>query len=501
MKAGFLYGQSDEGHESPFGGLLYRRFGIGAADQKALQWLSVQFNSEYPIGDVSPERIIARPRRTTTGSANTVRYQINDGQYVSVNSRSLEINDNGADEVLFEGGHVVHIDARTLAREFTKRSREPVTPWWGEVFDDVRLKDHNMAQKLHTLLYYISPWLYRWNGTQLPVELILGESGSGKSTLSELRLSILTGDPKLRNAPLDIKDWHASIINSGALHVTDNVQLTDFGMRQRLSDELCRIVTEPTPFVEMRKYYTNADLVRYPIRSVFCITAINQPFQNADILQRSVCLELEKSVDGGSSLSYNMDWVRQKLNSHGGREAWVAHHLWVLSRFFALVEESWDHNYRAKHRLINLEQTLVMMAKVFKWDTDWIPEYLVGVTNDNLTRSDWCFEGIGEYCDQLKQTNPKWMGKPILATDIALWCQSHEEHSKCELLVNPRKLGRYMTTHRHMLATIIGLVEAGTANNRVRYRLVDVERALTTTENTLKLRDAHAPKGEAHNDA
>jgi hypothetical protein len=142
-----------------------------------------------------------------------------------------------------------------------------------------------------------------------------------------------------------------------------------------------------------------------------------------------------------------------------------------------------------------------MMAKVFKWDTDWIPEYLVGVTNDNLTRSDWCFEGIGEYCDQLKQTNPKWMGKPILATDIALWCQSHEEHSKCELLVNPRKLGRYMTTHRHMLATIIGLVEAGTANNRVRYRLVDVERALTTTENTLKLRDAHAPKGEAHNDA
>src|SRR5690606_37311113 len=122
-------------------------------------------------------------------------------------------------------------------------------PLWGQVLQTVRLRDHHKQQAITTLLYYMSPWLNRWRGMQLPVEMVLGESGSGKSTLCELRLSIITGQPRLRNAPQDLKDWHASIANSGGLHVTDNVQLVDRNLRQRLSDEICRIITEPSPHI------------------------------------------------------------------------------------------------------------------------------------------------------------------------------------------------------------------------------------------------------------
>jgi ABC-type oligopeptide transport system ATPase subunit len=307
---------------------------------------------------------------------------------------------------------------------------------------------------------------------QLPVELVIGESGSGKSTLCELRLSVISGESRLRNSPQDLKDWHASISNTGGLHVTDNVQLVDRNLRQRLSDEICRLITEPHPSIEQRKYYTNADLLRIPISAVFAITAIQQPFQNADLLQRSIILELDKttSSDGGrGEVTYDSEWRAHQLERFGDREGWIAHHLLVLQRFFQLVKEKWQPRYYAKHRLINFEQSLMLMAEVFGEDASWIPNYLNGVVEKTLLESDWTFEGLSTFVNVMG--GHIHAAKQAITVDvISDWAQGHEEFKDCEMLTNARRLGRYVQTHKALVFSSLGLREAGKKGNRVQYK-------------------------------
>jgi energy-coupling factor transporter ATP-binding protein EcfA2 len=309
---------------------------------------------------------------------------------------------------------------------------------------------------------------------QLPIEMVIGESGSGKSTLCELRLAIMTGISKLRNSPTDLKDWHASVANTGGLHVTDNVQLVDRNLRQRLSDEMCRIITEPEPAIEQRKLYTNADVVRLPVRSVFVITSIQQPFQNADLLQRSFILELDKMAneDGDHpDIVYDSEWKQHQLDEYGGRESWVAHHLFVLNRFFKLVAEKWDSKYRAKHRLIHFEQAMLLMAEVFGIESSWIPSYLAAIVDNTLSESDWTFEGIKTFVDT---QGAMYFHKNMTleARDISEWAKAEDEFMGCEMLTNPRRLARYLQTHKSVIAISCCLVEAGKKANKQVYKIV-----------------------------
>lgn len=471
IKTTFREDQQD-GSSSPFGQFLYRRYGLSAADKRLIVWLASQFTGEDPIEEVSPYRVIARH----STSSDSVNYQISDSQYVQVTSSGIELCDNGENGILFESGQVLPLDTERLLREIDRQQvdvNKPITNLWGDVLSSVRLRDQNSQRNIASLLYYMSPWLYRWRGMQLPVELVIGESGSGKSTLCELRLSVISGETRLRNSPTDLKDWHASISNTGGLHVTDNVQLVDRSLRQRLSDEICRLITEPNPSIEQRKYYTNADLLRIPISAVFAITAIQQPFQNADLLQRSIILELDKTTNtegGRGEITYDSEWRAHQLGRFGDREGWAAHHLLVLQRFFQLVEKEWQPRYYAKHRLINFEQSMILMAKVFGMDASWIPNYLNGVIEKSLLESDWTFEGLSQFVDihghhMLKNKST------CTAQDVAEWALGHEDFKDCEMLTNSRRLGRYMQTHKALISSSIFLREAGKKGNRIQYKI------------------------------
>jgi hypothetical protein len=351
-------------------------------------------------------------------------------------------------------------------------------------------KENPFHLKALSLLFYLSPWLNRWRGTQLPVELIVGESGSGKSTLMSLRLNTLIGRPDLRNAPSDLRDWHSSVVNSGGLHVTDNVQFTDKQLRQRLSDEICRIVTEPDPHIEMRRLYSTAELARFPVDCVFSFTAITQPFPNADLINRSILLELDKASgvtdEGlGKAIEYGSAWEANHLNHNGryptrqhARAAWIAHHALFLSRFFKLVEEEWHQSYRAKHRLINFEQIMVLGAKVFGWDQngsyDWLVEYLTSSNQRIVSESDWALEGLQSWAETMRGS---FGGKGHLkhrfgSSDIVAWCSSHDEYKDCQQLTNARRLGRYIQQHRYLVAETAGIAPCGTQHGSALFRLV-----------------------------
>lgn len=474
-----LTGKLDQAQHTPFSKLLYKSYGISlAADSRIIKWINAQFSGEDPVADVDPFRVFARTNITD----DFVRFQINDGQYVKITGDSekpIEILSNGVDNILFESNQVEKVDAKELMAEFTKRQEEPLDMWWRTVLDSVRLKHKDRTADLISLLYYISPWLLRWRGTQLPAELVIGEAGSGKSTLCELRLSILTGNANLRNAPADLKDWHASIINTGGLHVTDNIQLLDKNLKQRLSDEICRLITEPDPHIEQRKYYTNADLVRLKVDSVFCFTAIAQPFLNSDLLQRAIKIELDKMVRSNSTnISYDSAWKQRQIDAFGGRAAWLSHHLYVLHRFFALVKKRWNPNYQAQHRLINLEQILMIMAEVFGMETDWIPAFLSSSTDNAIVDADWTFEGITAFVNTVRDKPEEikaYTGMSIngdtkfTAKHIASWAEMQDDYMDCQNLINSRRLGRYLQTHKAMVAQIAGLHDAGKSCNKVVY--------------------------------
>jgi hypothetical protein len=457
---------------TPFGQFLYRRYGLGGADQRLIIWIATQFAGEDPIEEASPYHVIARIRTID----DSVHYQVSDSQFVKVDATGIELFDNGEHSVLFESGNVLPLDIEKLTQWYTRHdSQGPKLPnYWADVLTHVRLRDQDKARFIISLLYYMSPWLYRWRGMQLPVEMVIGESGSGKSTLCELRLDILSGTSKLRNAPSDLKDWHASVANTGGLHVTDNVQLVDRNLRQRLSDEICRLITEPEPTIEQRKYYTNADVIRLPVRAVFALTAIQQPFQNADLLQRSIILELDKTTgaeDGRPEITYDSEWKSNQLATYGGREGWIAHHLVVLHRFFKLVTQKWDPKYKAKHRLIHFEQAMLLMAEVLDVDPSWIPEYLSGIIDKTLGESDWTFEGIRAFVDTMG-AHYYMTSNLVTCQIISEWALGEDEFKTCDMLTNSRRLARYMQTHKSIIAISCCLVDCGKRNNRQVFKVV-----------------------------
>lgn len=501
-------------HEQPFGTLLYQRYGISANDSKVLTWLSSQFTGEDPIEDVTPRRVLCLiTEREDSLNPHGVALQISDSQYISVSpsqKEPIKVHTNGDLGILFEQDQVDPSDIDLIIQEFDQQLSEAeeakkLEPWWQDIINESAIglsidndatPDENgiiaASQQYHvtqrgrevrayaTLLFYISPFLLRWRGLQLPIELTVGGPGSGKSSLYSLRLQILTGRPKLRNIPTDIRDWQASLAHSGGLHVVDNVHFLNKELKQRISDELCRITTEPYPCVEMRKYFTNTDILRYPVNTTFAFTSIATPFHNEDLIQRSVTFNTEPTDREPKG-----NWVEDKLQERGGREAWIAHHLVFLHLF---LKQQWDENFHTQHRLAHLEQSLSIASKVLNLspppqagesESESTPletsmgKILSRNQASQIAESDWVMRGIRAYLDDRFQNRKEGTtSERFFAAEISDWCLSEEEFGNNEILVNARKLGKYMSEHAQTLTQVLSIYSGGSYANRSSYRLL-----------------------------
>lgn len=449
--------------KAPFSVLLYKEYNLGAADFRLLQWLNTLYSGEEPVVEAYPERVMKL-------KGDALFYQLNDGEMVKVTAEGVQVIQNGEENVLFEAGAVSPLTRNALGDAVKEQLKKPLHNIWYDVLKDARIADSpdDNSRRLLSLLYHISPWFYRWRGTQLPIEMTCGEPGAGKSTLYQLRLDILTGDPILRNAPKDIRDWTASVAASGGMHVTDNVHMANGAFKQELSDEYCRIVTEPNPFIERRKLYSDNDLVRTPVRAVFAVTAVKQPFTNPDIIQRSVITMLDKGVD---VVKYDAEWEPHQLQRFGGRAGWLAHQFVFQRKMFQLIKKKWDSEYKAAYRLINVEQLLCFAAEVFGWDSRWIPNYLENTRDAKTASSDWALQGICAWAESMRiKTNRDATIEriPFSTKSIAEWAMGEEEFDKCELLINPRMLGKYLQTNRNMVSQIAGVEDTGIIKNNVK---------------------------------
>lgn len=483
-----------ETYRMEFGKLLHERYGLGIDDQRFLNRLNTLMNSEEPIPEIDVHK-------TVITRGDNVYFRLNDSLYARVSPDTptyndlkpeLEIFENGYDGILFEAqDHLIdpfsslgNLDIEAVKGFYhqhkgvtiTKENRWQPESWWRPTLKSVNLASHekgasqSMAESsdlLVELLYYVSPWLNRWKGLQLPIEMVIGEAGSGKSSLCELRLMIINGTPSLRNPPTDIRDWFSSIASTGGLHVTDNVQFSDKVLKQKLSNELCRIITEPDPTVEQRRLYTNTDLIRIPVRCVFIMTAIEVPFNAIDILQRSVITKLYNNPHA----PFESEWARTHLKKKGGREAWVAHHLLVLNCFMQTMKKVWDPSYKATHRLVNFEQTLITMGKTFGYDNvaELIPNYLQMSALQTSADQDFVLNALAAFAN-FWETN-EVHGKKFGVKEINHWAEQNPEYGQTYVVKNAYQLSKYMQRTKRVITLTTGIVEAGKQNNRQVYQL------------------------------
>lgn len=470
MRVNLMQHHSEPLHESKFGEFLYRNYDMGQNDLKTLAWLASGFTGENPVTEVEPRSTLALM------SDNRLGYQLDDGHFAIISGdmkQPIVIVENGTEGLLFRSDQVEPIDKTVLFQEVKKQIAWLNTkPKYTEMFWPKSLAQMKFSRdndpKVMSCLAYMSPWLQRWNGAQLPVELMVGEPGSGKSSLYSLRLQILNGRPALRNQPTDVRDWYASITSADGLHCVDNVHMVNKELRQRLSDEICRIVTEPSPFIEMRKLFTTSDNYRLPVRTVFAMTAIQQPFLNADILQRSIIMEVE-----AIGKDHTSDWAAASLKSQGGRIVWLAHHLAVLHMFFRKVNQGgWNPYHKSGHRLAHFEQMFRLIGNIIGVpDAELVCSQLSAVAEAQVSEYDWTMEALREFNkDFVKECkNPKWA---FTLQDVAQWAQGHEEYLDNQTIINARRLSRYIKSHKYMVENVAGFVELpNKQGNRDAYRL------------------------------
>jgi hypothetical protein len=250
------------------------------------------------------------------------------------------------------------------------------------------------------------------------------------------------------------------------MHILDNVHFTGSNKdyQQRLSDELCRLVTEPDPHVELRKLYTTSDVVSLPVNTTFAITAIEQPFFTTDLIQRSAIFELQAISSG-----HNANWMQDQMDRLNGRPGWIAHQLATLHKFLkrAVHDGEWDNSFKAGHRLANYEQALTLMAKVLGMPHEWIPKALHRVTASKMSDTDWTLAGLADFVALFKEKRGAM--DRFAVKDIVQWAEAHEQHCKNPMLVNSWKLGKYMRGHKGSLKKNLNVYENGSSANKTMY--------------------------------
>jgi hypothetical protein len=438
----FRLDQISQLRQSSFGSMMINHLGMQTADGPVMSRLGDLFSSYEPITHVAPRRVLSH-------SPEAMYYQIADGRVARVSGEDIEFVDNGTDGHLFLPDAVVPVDEEKLADAISK-VRQPTR--WLEALETVNLQpmgDLTIEQTrlLLAATFYLSPWLNRWRGMMTPLEIAVAEPNSGKTFLFNLRKGVLTGYPDLEGLPEDFRGWVSAISAAPGMWVCDNLGSVRTDFWHRLNDELARLITDPSPTVEMRKLYTTSQITRVPINTTFAITTIKNPFTAPDILQRSLIFELQAiPVD-----RRNGNWYTSRMDA---RTEWLAEHLVVVQRFLKAASRKWNPNYISGYRLVHFEQSLLRMGEVLGYGAEMaeVVKALPGVVASTVAEYDPIIEALVMFCSE-------WQRPSAFIADVVEWVQNDMDHrySAIKTLSNTILLGRYIKSHTYDIEQATGV--------------------------------------------
>lgn len=431
--------------ETSFGHLLVEQLGLDPADNATVGRLI----GRYPLGAeiITPARVLGQ----TAEYPDTLYYQLSDADVMRISSDGLELISNGDDGVLFFKNNVETVDLDRLLLDCDKWEL-PKEPLWYKALSTVSINpmgelSHEQTLQLLTTLCYMSPYLQRWRGLMLPLEIAVAEAGSGKSFLYNLRKGILTGRPSLSGLPDDFKGWVAAVGAAPSFWICDNLGNVRSDFWHKLNDELARLITDPAPAVELRQLYTTATSFRVPIASAFAITTIKNPFTAPDVLQRSILFNLSAIPVG----KRDHDWYTDRLKQ---RSKWLAEHVNVLHEFFKLVEKEWKPNFQSGYRLVHFEQAALLMGKVLGWDLSEIVAALPRIVADTVAQYDPIIEALNTFVDEWAKSRRR-----IRLQDVLDWVSADpgERFIALRQLGNEILLTKYIQAHRYDIEQALGI--------------------------------------------
>jgi len=288
-----------------------------------------------------------------------------------------------------------------------------------------------------------------------PLEVAVAEPNSGKTFLYNLRKGILTGRPDLEGLPDDFRGWVSAVSAAPGLWVCDNLGGVRSDFWHRLNDELARLITDPNPTVELRQLYTTASVYRVPIQAAFAVTTIKNPFTAPDILQRSLIYHL-RAIPSGKR---DANWYENQLRD---RTLWLAEHLLATQAFFKQVEEHWDDGYLSGFRLVNLEQSLLLMGEALGLDLKSAVAALPKMVSANVAEYDPIVEALVAFVDE-------WHKPEATIGNVIEWVQMDQERRYVNIksLDNTILLGRYISAHVYDIEQATGMQIVNKHNQRM----------------------------------
>jgi hypothetical protein len=431
--------------ETSFGHLIVEQLGLDPADSGTIG----RMIGLFPLGTstISPHRVIAQ----TPEHPDVLYYQVSDADVMRISADGLELISNGDDDVLFHRGTVepLDLDALAVACDGWQRPKQPL---WYKALSTLSLDpmgDLSLVEtkQLLTCLYYMSPWLNRWRGLMLPLEIAVGEANSGKTFAFNLRKGILTGQASLAGLPDDFRSWVAAVGSAPAMWICDNLGNVRSDYWHRLNDELARLITDPAPSIELRQLYTTATTFRVPVRTTFAITTIRNPFTAPDVLQRSLLYTLSAIPVG----KRDPDWYSDRM---ANRVEWVAEHLNVLHLFLKCVKDHWQPNFRSGFRLVHFEQALLLLGEALGWDLTKVVSGLAGVVSATVAAYDPMIEALVTFIEEWERPRRK-----ISPEEICDWAKDDpgERFTALRHIGNAVTFLRYVNSHKYDIEQSTGI--------------------------------------------
>lgn len=438
-----------------FGDIIMNDYGLLTTDGAAVSAVADLYTKIGPPSLIEPRRAVYAthdPKRME----DILYYQLGDSKIAKVTADSITFVDNGTDNVLFLSNTVAPVDEEAVQDCLAEHSNPQNL--WLKAFQDFNIRPLPTLtlEETHLFLcalFHINPWLKKWRGLLLPFELAVAEPNSGKTFLYNLRKGVLTGSPSLDNMPTDMRSFHAQAKAAAGIWVCDNLGDLKRELREELSDELARLITEPDPHATTRKLFTTDEAHRIDIDCTFAATAIRNPFWKPDILQRMLIFRMQ-AIPAGQRDSY---WYLEHLEH---RPEWIAEHLTAIQHFFRLVRRVWQRRYLSGHRLMNFEQSIGTMISAlgFKDEAKVIIPKLQTMVQRTIAENDPTMEALRTYTEEVLKAEPD--KTHCTYSDIVEWVETDMEgrFSHLKTLKSTIALSRYFDSHAYDIHHSAGLV-------------------------------------------
>jgi hypothetical protein len=435
------------------GTFIHQTYGLEASDSAVL-------NRAFANLAHSPTLKKVQPRKVSFAAEEAFYYQLSDSKAARVTASDIEVVNNGTDDVLFMKDQVEPID-EMVAELLTGGVALGSPKWLGTVAELTTLQPMEGLTIEETRLFlavlcYLSPWLRKWRGLELPIEVLCGEPASGKSALYKLRRGILTGSQRLDKTPIDLRGWQVNLTHAPGMYVCDNIDKIPRDLEATFSTDLCYYVTEVDPRIEIPKLYATNVPFRAQVDCTFAFPCVKSPVHKPDLVQRTFEFRMKALPEGlGDS-----GWVDNKLWGYG-RAAWLIDQFQVTQRFLQLAENDWRSKDTTQNRLRYFDQAVALMgAAVGQREAvaALIPKLkLAGA--EALIEADPGARAIGEFCREARASGKIGEANPYRPYDLIKWRQMDVEgrFDNVHILKTVEALGRYLRDHESDLRKSCGL--------------------------------------------